>query len=803
MKKTKIGTLLVAAFAATTLAGWGCSKNDDDMVYRALYSYDAETLNYMDTNKSEDSDVFASLVDGLVETDKYGTITPALATSWSQSTEDTRVWTFNIRQGVKWVTSKQKEYAEVTAEDWVTSLKYAIQSDDMNYLITMFINNSQEYLDALEYDAATTDAERIATSFFRTFAKGKYNAFDALSSYYVFPTIGETNFLFDTEDTGVAHNLDVTVNPDWVGKTIAEVFKAAEISDKEWISSLSEEDEYYVNKEGKWVLGTTVTETKALVTKTATITWNSAADQAAFTEKVAFYKNFANVGVKAVDKYTLQYTTYEEQNYFVSALLHSAYYPANAAFIEEVGFDAFGTTIEKMLYCGPHILKVWDLESQVVLVKNEKYWDKENVFLDKVILKKYDASTYSQNDGYTRDLFEKGEIDGFAVSSNDTDGWKKYVTGSNGEGTMFNPANANAYSYESEFGTGSSFLLFFNRDFDQGYIKQYPNLFASSTLTDAEVALGNAALDIKEVRQALVYGLDRSYAQESNWSDDYINKDQYLSSTYVPKEFAVDENGKDYVEYYAENYAIKTGMTVAEATEKLQPGKDGITDLAKARTLLASVKDDLATLAAEYGLTLPIKLEYAGLPDSESVAYDTEMVASWNNDLKLADGTEVIKIVRNSNIETEQQYLYHSNYAEAHLVIMGWGPDYADPLTYLDTLTTGGAFADFAGILGSDDPVVTAYDDMVAAANAEKLSSKRLEKFAAAEYYAVYEAAIAIPWYIPGRGTRVGVSRVIPYQVMKSSVGCVSNKYKFMKVSKKPIGQEKRNELKAEYDAGK
>lgn len=783
MKMAKIGALLVTAFAATTLAGCSCSKKDS-MTYTEFYSYDAETLNYMNTNKSEDSEVFASLVDGLVETNKYGTITPALAESWTQDSNDGRVWTFKIREGVQWVTHDQKDYAEVTAQDWVTSLKYAIQSTDMNYLITMFINNSQEYLDAVEYDSMTTDLDRIQTVFFASFAE----------NYSLTPVIGETNFMFGSVDSGVAHGMPA----EHIGKTVYEALNNnPNVSEIRWVLSLDENDPGYINDDGNWVFGGVDTE------QPLKITWDSDADQNAFAADLAFYKNFNNVGVKAVDKYTLQYTTYEVQNYFVSALLHSAYYPANAEFIEEVGFDTFGTTIEKMLYCGPHILKVWDLESQVVLVKNKKYWDADNVFIETVKRIKYDANAHAENTEYIRTQFESGVIDGFNVSSTDTAGWEKYVTGKNGTGTIYNPANANAYSSESEMGTGSSYLLFLNRDFDTYYIDNYPNMFAPSTLTDDEIALGNAALSIQEFRQALVYGLDRSYAQEGNWDPNYINKDQYLSSTYVPKEFAVDEEGKDYVEYYAENYATKNGITVEAATEKLQPGKDGITDLTKAKALLASIKNDLVTLAAEYDLQLPIKIEYAGLPNPESVADDIVMLQKWNNDLKLADGTEVVKIVRNSNIETEMQYLYASNYASAHLVIMGWGPDYADPLTYLDTLTTHGAFADFAGILGSTDPILLEYDEMVAEANAEKLASKRLEKFAAAEYYAVYEAAVAIPWYIPGRGPRVSVSKIIPYQAMKSAVGCVSNKYKFMKISDKPIGQEKRNELKAEYDAGK
>ena len=711
MSKRKVGALMVFALSAGLLSACSCSKTDSGMTYTALYSYDAETLNYMDTNKSENADVFASLVDGLVETDKYGSIQPALATSWTQNG---KVWTFNIREDVDWVKSNGKVYAEVTAEDWVTSLKYALQSDEINYLITMFIENSQEYLLATEYLSAADDAARVKTTFFKAFASG-----------------------YDVEAA-----------------------KAA----------------------------------------TPEIVWNTPADREAFEDLLATYSNFDNVGVKAIDKYTLQYTTYTVQNYFVSALLHSAYYPANADFIEDVGFENFGTTINKMLYCGPHLLKTWDIESQVVLVKNKKYWDAENVHIDTVKLIKYDTSN-AGNYGWVRTQYEQGLIDGFNVSSSDAEGWAKYVTGANGTGTIYNPAHGDAYSNESEMGSGSSFLLFLNRHFAYEYVEAYPNLF-KTTLTAEEVEIGNAAMANLNVRKAFLYGMDRSYNQERAWADDYVNKDQYLSNTYVPKEFAVDENGKDYVDYYAEVYAREQGITLEEAKAKTATGTDGLTNLSLADTYMAAAKTELEAA----GYTLPIKVEFVGLPDTDSVAYDEAAIAKWNEELKLPDGTQVIQIVRNSEIITQNDYLYASNYNTGHLTTMGWGPDYADPLTYLDTLTRAGAFAPFAGIAGledGEDPYIEEYERLVALANAESTPSARLAKFAEAEYYAWHEAAIAIPWGITGRGPRVSVSNIVPYQAMKSSVGCVANKYKFMKVRKSAISRAEREELKAAYDAGK
>ena len=765
--------------------------------YNMRYAYEPTTLNYMDSNKAENQKVVANLVDGLIETDENGAIKPALATSWSQNG---KTWTFNIRRGVKWVNSNGEIYEDVTAYDWVTSLKYALQSDEINYLITMFIENSEEHLLATEYLSLQTDAERITSNFFRTFASG-FDKFKANGFEVVLPTVGENlNWFYGSIDTGIPSG---KAN-DAIGQN---AYQLAGTTDSLWVwyNSLTEEDEVYVNEDGNWAFlsAPTYEGTHAAEAEVAKeIVWESQAAQDAFNAALAEYSDFDNVGVKAVDDYTLEYTTYETQNYFVSALLHSAYYPANAEFIEEVGFENFGTTIEKMLYCGPHMLKTWDIESQVVLTKNKKYWDAENVHIDTVKLIKYDTSN-SSNYGWVRTQYEQGLIDGFTVSSSDTEGWAKYVTGADGTGTIFDPAHGDAYSTESEMGSGSSYLLFLNRNFDYSWVEKYPNLFKTS-LTKAEVAAGNKALANLNLRKALVYGLDRSYAQESNWAADYINKDQYLSNTYVPKEFAVDENGKDYVEYYAEVYATKNNMTTAQAAEKTAPGQDGLTDLAKAKQFMTAAYNELKDT-----MTFPIKLEYAGLWDADSISYDTEMIRKWNDDLKITvngQTVQVIEIVRNSAIATEMDYLYASNYSVGHLTIMGWGPDYADPLTYLDTLTRTGAFASFAGIdvaTNEDDPLLAQYEALVAAADAKSNPSERLAKFAEAEYFAIHEDAMVIPWYIPSRGTRVSVSKIVPYQAMKGSVGCVANKYKFMKVRKSAISRTEREELKAEYEAGK
>ena len=59
----------------------------------------------------------------LFENDQYGNLVPALAEDWSVS-KDGLTYTYKLRKDAKWYDSEGNEYADVTAQDFVTSLKY-------------------------------------------------------------------------------------------------------------------------------------------------------------------------------------------------------------------------------------------------------------------------------------------------------------------------------------------------------------------------------------------------------------------------------------------------------------------------------------------------------------------------------------------------------------------------------------------------------------------------------------------------------------------------------------------------------
>lgn len=107
-------------------------KVSDSTELTYLFSGEVTDWNYLTTT----SNTPAMYIDSLVEYDYLGLCQPCLAESWTRS-EDGLVWTFKIRQGVKWMTYDKKEYAELTANDFVTSCEYILNPDNASMMADM------------------------------------------------------------------------------------------------------------------------------------------------------------------------------------------------------------------------------------------------------------------------------------------------------------------------------------------------------------------------------------------------------------------------------------------------------------------------------------------------------------------------------------------------------------------------------------------------------------------------------------------------------------------------------------------
>ena len=119
--KRVLAMTLVLCMLAVSLIG--CAEKTLT-TYKTYFSTSYPSLNYFSTSYATVREIATNCIDGLVEPDIYGNYVGSMAESWEHN-EDSTVWTFKIRQGLKWIdhTGAETEYA-VTAQDFVDGIRY-------------------------------------------------------------------------------------------------------------------------------------------------------------------------------------------------------------------------------------------------------------------------------------------------------------------------------------------------------------------------------------------------------------------------------------------------------------------------------------------------------------------------------------------------------------------------------------------------------------------------------------------------------------------------------------------------------
>ncbi len=90
-----------------------------------------------------------------------------------------------------------------------------------------------------------------------------------------------------------------------------------------------------------------------------------------------------DVGVKAIDDKTLEYTLEYSAPYFIPMVYNMQYYPVKEEFVKAQG-EKFAQEPENMLYNGPFVLKEWKHEEYLLLEKNPNYWNADAIYLNTV-----------------------------------------------------------------------------------------------------------------------------------------------------------------------------------------------------------------------------------------------------------------------------------------------------------------------------------------------------------------------------------------------------------------------------------
>ncbi|SDC73597.1 oligopeptide transport system substrate-binding protein [Paenibacillus sp. UNCCL117] len=112
----------------------------------------------------------------------------------------------------------------------------------------------------------------------------------------------------------------------------------------------------------------------------------------------------AALGIKAKDDKTLEITLERPVAFFVDQLANPLFFPQKADFVTKQG-DKNGADADKVMGAGPFKLEKWDHEQQLVMVKNENYWDAANVKLNKVTVNVVKDPNTALN------MFETNQVD--------------------------------------------------------------------------------------------------------------------------------------------------------------------------------------------------------------------------------------------------------------------------------------------------------------------------------------------------------------------------------------------------------
>jgi len=501
--------------------------------------------------------------------------------------------------------------------------------------------------------------------------------------------------------------------------------------------------------------------------------------------------NFDNVGIKAPDDYTIEYTTANVMPYFLSCLTYSPYLPVNGKFLAAEGTE-FGTSEDELLVNGAYRMTQHVRNNIIVFTRNANYWDIDHVYAKQVKLKYLDGAV--STDATPREWFEAGDIDSFSVVQSDTAGWNKYVKGGEqGTGTVNNPADPNCNGVES-WGD-RTFCGYFN--FKRTAFESNP------TKTDAQKAAAAKAVKNANFRLGFLYGFNAlEYLRRWNKDEPF----QRLNRAWTNYDLA-SAGGKDYCDYVSDVYNRENNLTGDAAVNLagVLQKSDPVYSVEKARAKFAAAKEELIAGGLSEA-DFPINIDTIASTQADTQAFEKAALDTIMKDDAIKAIIKLNYIDPKNDDDQTKWTTTTSDYDFNFLT--GWGPDYADPQTYCGCWCYNGDMLNNTGIEADADlqqeilaPYQAKYEAAVAITDPTK-TVERYQAFAEAEYTLIYELGIIIP-YFSNTGTTASVARTVAHQKGTASYGLTADKYKGIVVTDTIISKEMRAKIDATWKAGK
>ena len=475
-------------------------------------------------------------------------------------------------------------------------------------------------------------------------------------------------------------------------------------------------------------------------------------------------KDFSEVGIKAIDDQTVQYTLNKPESFWNSKTTMGILAPVNEEFLTSKGSDfAKATDPSSILYNGPFLLKSLVAKSSVEFEKNPNYWDKDNVHIDKVKLSFWDG----QDTGKLADTFKDG---GFSMAR------------------LF-PTSAGYPELEKEFKDNIVYTPQDSATFLVGTNIDRQSYKYTSKTTDEQKTSTKKALLNKDFRQAIAFGFDRTaYASQVNGES---GASKLLRNLFVPPTF-VQADGKNFGDLVKEKL-VTYGDEWKDVN--LEDAQDGLYNPEKAKAEFAKAK---TALQAE-GVQFPIHLD---MPVDQTNTTKVQRVQSLKQSLEATLGTDnvVIDIQQLQKDEVLNVTYFAETAAGEDWDLsdnVGWSPDYIDPSTYLDIIkpSVGENTKTYLGFdAGTNNAAAKQvgledYEKMVVEADNEVTDvSKRYDKYAAAQAW-LTDSALIIP--TTSQTGRPMLSKMVPFTLPFAYSG---NKgmseallYKYLELQDKPV----------------
>lgn len=405
--------------------------------------------------------------------------------------------------------------------------------------------------------------------------------------------------------------------------------------------------------------------------------------------------DFDEVGVKAVDDYTVEYTLEEPCSYFMTMLGYTIFMPMSRSYYQSQGgkfgaeYDSsaadyqYGKDSNSIAYCGPYLVTNATAKNTIVFKLSDSYWNKDNVNIKTLTWLFNDQSDVTKM--YTD--AKAGTVDYVNLNTSTMETAKS-------EGLY------DQYAVVSDT-DATSFMAFYNIN-RTATANANDGTTAKSTKSDEEIQRTNKALQNVHFRRAISFAADRGAYNAQQVGEDL--KYTSLRNTFTPgyfvslsKDTTIQINGTDTTfpagTYYGEIVqkqidADGVKIKVWDAENKTSDGFDGWYNPENAVEELNTAIEELA----EEGITIdesnPIQMEY---PYPSAVEVYTNKANSYKKSVEAAlGGKVVINLVDAVDLDGWYYAGYYANYGyEANYDVYdfsGWGPDFGDPCSYLDTM---------------------------------------------------------------------------------------------------------------------